>query len=118
MDCIVERDLNRYQGEVDADARRELAEERLWPDMQAELLEKLLDRWSVMCKGRGLICWADVCEEAVCDELWERAQAACVEDNAEGGRLMAQALTAAAGRLLETNKAALLDAALDGEDEA
>lgn len=114
MTCAVERDLGRYQAEVDAEAEREARLENDWPELKAEVVEQVMLRQSIRVNTnrfgeRCLIDWSDITSEVCCQKRFELALATLTEDTAEGGRLMLEALRDEAEAQVEANRDDLLD---------
>ena len=113
MRCAVTQDLDRYQGEVDAEAAREMVDEAAWAELKPEIIERVMLRHSIRVTDRRgercIIDWETITGEACCQKGFELALDACVEDHAEGGRLMHAALLAEAEAQVEAHKDDLMD---------
>lgn len=117
MRCAIAQDLNRHLHRQDAAEAREEADDAVWPQLRDECIEKLMLRQGLTAERRCLLSWDDMLGQAVVTARIDDAMAACVEDQAEGGRLLELALREAAGRLVDSVKTDLLEEYWRGQRE-
>ncbi|MAL97186.1 MAG: hypothetical protein CL583_01930 [Alteromonadaceae bacterium] len=111
--CAVTQDLDRYQGEIDAEAAREEWADNEWPDLKADIAERVMCKQGIRVTDkrgeRTIIDWESVVDEIHGEDAFHEAMMIATEDHAECGRLMEIAQRAVAEAHVEAHKDDLLD---------